>query len=119
MQSNKMNKHAFLELLIANQKGFVFFFSVLFGVVAQECYQLIKNESMTFKKVIPKAIVAFFVCFLAGGFLAETDILKNYYPHAMMLMAFLHRPASDWLMTELLPYLSRSILKKGESENGE
>lgn len=112
-----MSKQELIEFLMTNQKGFVFFFSVLFGVIAQECYQMIKNESMTFKKILPKAIVAIFVCFLAGGFLAETDILKNFYPHAMMLMAFLHRPLADWLMKEFLPYLSKSILKKGEPKN--
>lgn len=119
MKSKTMNRQQLIDILIANQKAFVFFFSVLFGVVAQECYQLIKNEAMTFKKILPKAIVAFFVCFLAGGFLAETDILKNYYPHAMMLMAFLHRPVADWLMNEFLPYISKSILKKGDPQNGE
>lgn len=116
MKELKMNKYELTNFLIANQKGFVFFFSVLFGVVAQECYQMIKNEAVTFKKVLPKAIVAFFVCFLAGGFLAETDILKNYYPHAMMLMAFLHRPVADWIMNDFLPYLSKSIVSKNKDQ---
>lgn len=116
-----MNKEELVSFLVTNQKGFVFFFSVLFGVVAQECYQLMKHRATTFKKVLPKAIVAFFVCFLAGGFFAEADIFKNYYPHAMMLLAFLHRPIADWIMKDFLPYISKSILnqKKGESNNGE
>lgn len=113
-----MNKSEIMDILVTNQKGFVFFFSVLFGVVAQECYYVLKNDSMTFKKMLPKAIVAFFVCFLAGGFLAETNILKNYYPHAMMLMAFLHRPVADWLMSDFLPYISKQFLKKGDPNNG-
>jgi len=106
-----MSKKDLIQLLIENQRIAIFFFCVLFGVVAQESYQILKNENTSFKKFLPKSIVALFVCMMVSGFLQENELLNKFYPFVIMAMAFLHRPASDWMMTDLLPFLSNQLVK--------
>lgn len=119
MNVHRMSKKDLIEFLTANQKMFVFFFCVLFGVVAQESYQMLKNEGSTVKKFLPKSIVALFVCLLASGFLQENEFLNKYYPFVIMGLAFLYRPASDWIMTDLLPFLSKQLIKNQKPKEDE
>lgn len=106
-----MNRTVLIDFLLANQKAFVFFFCVLFGVISQESYQMLKNEKSSIKKFLPKSVVALFVCLLVGGFLEGNEYLNKYYPYIIMLMAFLHRPASDWIMKDFFPFLSKQLIK--------
>lgn len=116
MNTHQMSKKDLFQFLVANQKMFVFFFCVIFGVIAQESYQMLKNEKSTIKKFLPKSVVALFVCLLASGFLQESEFLNKYHPWVIMALAFLHRPASDWIMTDLLPFLSKQLIKRKEDE---
>ena len=111
-----MSKKDLFQFLVANQKMFVFFFCVIFGVIAQESYQMLKNENSTIKKFLPKSVVALFVCLLANGFLQESAFLNKFYPWVIMALAFLHRPASDWIMTDLLPFLSKQLIKNQKTK---
>ncbi len=106
-----MSNGLLIDFLQANQKAFVFFFCVLFGVISQESYQMLKNENSSIKKFLPKSVVALFVCLLAGGFMEGNPYLNKYYPYVIMLMAFLHRPASDWIMKDFFPFLSKQLTK--------
>lgn len=120
MTYHRMSKKDLIEFLTTNQKMFVFFFCVLFGVIAQESYQILKNENRsTIKKFIPKSIVALFVCVLVSGFLQENKFLNKYYPFVIMGLAFLYRPASDWIMTDLLPFLSKQLIKNQKQKEDE
>jgi hypothetical protein len=119
MTNNKQNmKYNLLDFLQGNGKFFVQFFCVAFGVIAQECYQILKHDKYKFKKVIPKLVLAWFVCLIFGAFIEQNNFLNNFYPILIMGLAFVHRRAADWIMNDffqfVLKYLNNKNNKKDE-----
>ena len=90
---------------------FLFIFCVLFGVIAQECYQTLKNDTYKFRKVLPKLTLAWFVCMIIGGLLNENPFFTKYYPFIIMLFAFIHRICADWIMTDFFPLIKEIIIR--------
>lgn len=115
-----MVKYNLLDFLQASGKFFLQFFCVLFGVVAQECYQILKHDNYKFKKVIPKLILAWFVCLIFGTVIEASKLLNQAYPILIMGLAFVHRRAADWLMNDffqvILKYLNDINSKKHKNE---
>lgn len=106
-----MNKNALVIFLVENVKYFVQFFCVIFGVIAQESYQVLKKETYKFNKILFKLILAWFVCLISTPFIMEHEILKKYFPFVIMLLAFWHRPAGDFIMKDLFPMAASFIVK--------
>lgn len=98
----------FVEFLISQQRAFVFFFCVSFGVFAHESYQILKDEAYKIKNLMAKLVLALFVCTVIGS---QVDNQK-IYPFAIMLLAFVHRPAADWLFNEALPNVLKQVLEQ-------
>ncbi len=112
-----MNKLTILNLLEPYGKFFVQFFCVLFGVIAQECYQVLKHDNYKFKKVLPKLVLAWFVCLIFGSFITENKILNKFYPIIIMALAFVHRKAADWLMNDFFQFALKYLNNKNTPKN--
>lgn len=106
-----MDKSTLITFLIANGKWFVQFFCVLFGVIAQECYQVLKDDNYKFKKVLYKLVLAWFVCLILGSFITDSQALKKFYPIIIMALAFLHRQGADWIAKDFFPILKEILLR--------
>jgi hypothetical protein len=117
-KQNTSMKYSLLDFLQGNGKYFVQIFCVAFGVIAQECYQILKQDKYEFKNVIPKLVLAWFVCLLFGAVIEQNKTLNQYYPFLIMALAFVHRRAADWIMNDffqfILKYLNNKNTKKDE-----
>lgn len=102
MHCRRMTTRDLVDFLIANQRHFLLLFCVFFGVVAQESYQSLKRGRTEIKLFLPKVIVALFVCIIIAGIIEGTDY-ERYSAYIIMLFAFLHRSAANWIMKDLLP----------------
>lgn len=111
-----MNKTNILAFLNSTGTLFVQIFCPIFGVIAQECYQVLKNEAYKFKKILPKLVLAWFVCLVCGTLIEQSDFLIKVYPILILVIAFSYRKAADWIANDffqfLLDYLNKFNNKK-------
>lgn len=112
-----MTKSDLLSFLTANGKLFVQLFCVPFGVLAQECYQVLKNDNYRFRKVIPKLILAWFVCLIFGTVIGQVKSLTDLYPVLIMAFAFVYRNAADWLQKDFFQFILKYLNSKTPKGN--
>ena len=111
-----MDKSTLLTFLSDNGKIFVQFFCPIFGVLAQESYQALRDDNYKFKKVIPKLVLAWFVCLVFGSLITEDSFLNKYYPILIITLAFIHRRAADWLMNDFFNFFLKYINSKTKKD---
>lgn len=109
IQVQKMDKKDLLEILASNKKFFVLVFCVLFGVVSGESYKILKfPEQPKFKKILPKFIVALFVCALSTPIL-EYYKLDGIYPYCMLGLSIASFPILDWFINTFVPAILSTL----------
>lgn len=113
-----MNNKELFDLLMTNQRIFVLFFSVLFGVLAQEAYYIQKKEGYKPKNVKSKTILALFVCTLIGGIFKRNSLMNDFYPYIMMLLAYCHKMAAQWIMNDGFNFLISFLTRNKQDKNG-
>lgn len=107
-----MDKKDLLELLASNKKFFVLVFCVIFGVISSESYKILKYPTEPkFKKILPKFIVALFMCFLVTPLIEYIGWDKKYYSYCMLVVAAMAMPLFEWCVSVLFPTLL-SILQQ-------
>lgn len=99
-----MDRKDLLELLASNKRFFVLVFCVIFGVIAGESYKILKFPTEPkFRKVLPKFIVALFVCFLSTPIVEYLGWDKKYYEYCMLAIAAMAMPIFEWSINILFP----------------
>lgn len=107
-----MDKVTFLALLVANKKFFVLIFCVLFGVVSGESYNVLKDSNRPkFKNILPRVIVALFVCSITTPVIDYFTLLNRYYPYCIITISCVAMQLMDWFIVDLLP-ATLSIFKE-------
>lgn len=110
IQVQKMNKKDLFDLVASNKKFFVLVFCVIFGVISGESYKILKfPEQPKFKKILPKIIVALFVCALCTPVIGYFK-LDGYYPYCMLGIAIMAMPILDWFIYTFFPTLLSTLL---------
>lgn len=112
-----MNKNNLFDFLNSYGKLFVQVFCPLFGVLAQECYQILKIKNYKIKNILPKLVLAWFVCLILGAFITESTFLNKFYPYIILLIAAGYRIAADFLFKDFLPTIFQIVLKYLNSKN--
>lgn len=109
-----MNKAELLHLIASNKRLFVLFFCVLFGVITSESYAILKQKKgARFRHILPKLVVALFVCALCTPVIDGFKLNDKFYPYVIMLAACVSMPLLDWLILELIPsflYTCKTVL---------
>lgn len=100
------------DFFLSNQKHFIFFFCVGFGVLANESYHILKEESYQIKNILYKFIVALFVCLTIGQFFKN----ELYYPISIMILSFGYRPAIEFIIKDFLPFMLKKITNNNKSD---
>jgi hypothetical protein len=112
-----MNNVNLLDFLNSNGKVFVQIFCPVFGVVAQECYQILRDDRYKFKKILPKLVLAWFVCLIFGTVIGQNKFLNNFYPIIILALAFVHRRAADWLMNDFFQFILKYLNSKNKKDD--
>ena len=107
-----MDKKDLLELLASNKKFFVLVFCVIFGVISGESYKILKFPAEPrFRKILPKFIVALFVCFISTPIIEYIGWDKKYYSYCMLIIAAMAMPIFEWGMNTLFPTILSILLQ--------
>lgn len=112
-----MTNHTLFDFLNTYGKLFVQVFCPLFGVLAQECYQILKIENYKIRNILPKLVLAWFVCLIFSAFVADNKFLNSKYPYIIMLIAFCYRYAADFLVKDLFPFALKYLNSKNSQRN--
>lgn len=108
------------DFILMLQFAFMFTFSSIGGVVANEALMRIKNHNhKKWNNITARIILALFVCYIVHG--AYT--LKKYEPKwesfVLALAGFMHYPIGVYLRRDFLPMLGRwaiDLLKGGKKD---
>lgn len=100
-----------LDFLVRFQWLFAFVFSVAFGVVANECYLILKGRKRVKFQLAAKATLAYFICILFHGYYQAKNFDAKVELYFIMLVAFLYYPIAGWLVKEALPFFIDFITK--------
>jgi hypothetical protein len=113
----KMKEQEVMNLLPYVQRYGVLFICSIFGLLARESYDCLKNENYQFKKAIPKMILGFFVCIVTLPFLENIETIKKTFPIPALLISFMYMSIANFISTDLLPFFINKYAKKGIEKN--
>lgn len=106
----RMSKQYIIEILLSLQNGFVFCFSVLGGVLANEAYLIIKNPNhKKWNNILYKIILALFVCYISSLYYAYKGYDVRFHNGFIALCGFLHYQIGNYIIRDLFPMLGNTI----------
>lgn len=99
--------------MATNKRVLVLFFCVLFGVIGVESYNMLKQKAGSFKLILPKIVVALFMCTICTPILeymvAHFNLKSGVYPYIIIGLAAVSMPVMDWVLLDFLPSLLSGI----------
>lgn len=101
-----------IDILPILQKYGVLFICSLFGFLARESYNCLREEEYKFKKVIPKVTLGFFICIVTLPFLEEISIVKRTFPIPILLLSFMYMDIANFINKDLITFLVERYSKK-------
>lgn len=110
------------DFILLLQWSFMFTFSSVGGVVANEAYLRLKNpHHKRWNNIMSKITLAMFVCALVHGLYDYKNLEPKREWIVLSLAGFLHLPIGTYISREFIPMLGKwmvDIITRGSKKDG-
>lgn len=109
------------DFILQLQWAFMFIFSSIGGVIANEAYLIIRNNNhRKWNNIYAKIILALFVCFIVHTIYDMKKLEPKFESCVLAIAGFLHYPLGSYIRKDFLPTLGKwfvELLTKGGKKN--